>query len=82
MMYPFQKPTLEVVPSPHMKPTPASQFRVVCDNMVCGLGKMLHKCGVDTVILENYDSHDVCARIANQENRMIITHGHVYNLVR
>jgi uncharacterized protein with PIN domain len=81
-MYPLQNTTVEVVPSPHMKPTPASQFRVVCDNMVCGLGKMLRKCGVDTVILENEDSHDVCVRIANQQKRMIITRGHVFNLVR
>ena len=73
---------MEVVPSPHTKPTPASQFRVVCDSMVCGLGKMLLKCGFDTVILENEDSHDVCVRSANQQKRMIITRGHVYNLVR
>jgi len=50
--------------------------------MVCGLGKMLRKCGVDTVVLDSEDSHDVCVRIANQQNRMIITRGHVYNLVR
>ena len=76
-MYLFWNPTVEVVPSPHTKPTPASQFRIVC-----GLGKMLRKCGVDTVILENEDSHDVCVRSANQQKRMIITRGHVYNLVR
>lgn len=75
-----ENPTIVVAPSPHTKPTPASQFRVVCDNMVCGLGKMLRKCGVDTVILGN-DNHDVCVRIANQQNRMIITRGHVYNLL-
>lgn len=50
--------------------------------MLCGLGKMLRKCGVDTVILENEVSHDVCVRIANQQNRMIITRGYVYNQVR
>lgn len=76
-----ENPTVQVEPSPHMKPTPASQFRVVCDNMVCGLGKMLRKCGVDTVILENEDTHDVCVRIANQQNRMIITRGHVYHML-
>jgi uncharacterized protein with PIN domain len=50
--------------------------------MVCGLARVLRKCGVDTVILQNEYSHDVCVRIAIQQNRMIITRGHVYNMVR
>jgi uncharacterized protein with PIN domain len=74
--------TIEVVPSPHTEPIPASQFRVVCDNMVQGLGKMLRKCGIDTVILENEENHDVCVRIANQQHRIIVTRGLVYNRVR
>jgi uncharacterized protein with PIN domain len=50
--------------------------------MVQGLGKMLRKCGIDTAILENEENHDVCARIANREHRVIVTRGHVYDRVR
>jgi uncharacterized protein with PIN domain len=74
--------TVEVPPSPHTEPIPASQFRVVCDNMVQGLGKMLRSCGIDTVILENEENHDVCVRIANQQRRVIITRGIIFNRVR
>lgn len=70
---------MQVVPSPHTEPIPASQFRVVCDTMVQGLGKMLRKCGIDTAILENEENHDVCVRIANQQRRVIVTRGLVYN---
>ncbi|XP_069688373.1 exonuclease mut-7 homolog isoform X2 [Periplaneta americana] len=69
----------EVAPSPHIEPVPASQFRAVCDNMVQGLGKMLRKCGIDTVIINNEENHDVCVRIANQQRRMVITRGTIYN---
>jgi uncharacterized protein with PIN domain len=50
--------------------------------MVQGLGKMLRKCGVDTAILKNEETHDVCVKIANQQHRVIVTRGAVYNQVR
>jgi hypothetical protein len=82
IVFMLQNATVEVAPSPHTEPVPASQFRVVCDNMVQGLGKMLRKCGIDTAILRNEDNHDVCVRIASQEHRVIVTRGLVYNWVR
>ncbi|KAJ9597340.1 hypothetical protein L9F63_011811, partial [Diploptera punctata] len=70
---------IEVVPSPHTESTQARNFKVVCDNMVHGLGKLLRKCGIDTVIIGNEENHDVCAKIAQQQKRMIITRGQIYN---
>ncbi|PNF25254.1 hypothetical protein B7P43_G13163 [Cryptotermes secundus] len=75
----LQNTVIQATPSPHTEPIPASQLRVVCDTMVQGLGKMLRKCGVDTVILKNEEDHDVCVRIANQQHRVIVTRGLVYN---
>jgi hypothetical protein len=43
---------------------------------------LLRKCGIDTAILKNAENHDVCARIANQQHRVIVTRGLVYNRVR
>lgn len=38
-------------------------FRVVCDNMLQGLGRYLRACGVDVKILENSDDHDLAAKV-------------------
>ena len=74
----LQNYPVETDPSPHVEPIRAGDFKVVCDNMTQGLGKMLRKCGVDTVILDNVDEHDVCVRLAQRDHRMIITKGHVF----
>ncbi|XP_071842631.1 exonuclease mut-7 homolog [Apostichopus japonicus] len=50
-------------------------FRVVCDNMLQGLGRYLRACGVDVKILENSDDHDLAAKIAREEHRVILTSG-------
>ena len=50
-------------------------FKVVCDNMLQGLGRQLRCCGVDTRILTNLDVHDKCGDIARKEKRIILTSG-------
>lgn len=42
----------------------AGEFRVVCDNMLQGLGRQLRCCGVDVTVLSNTDHHDVCASVS------------------
>uniref|UniRef100_A0A4W5MIT8 Uncharacterized protein n=1 Tax=Hucho hucho TaxID=62062 RepID=A0A4W5MIT8_9TELE len=42
-------------------PMPLQQLRVVCDNMLQGLGRYLHCLGVDVLLLENSDDHRVAA---------------------
>lgn len=44
-------------------PIRPQKLRVVCDNMLGGLGKELRRCGVDTVILENNREHTDVARV-------------------
>ena len=39
------------------------ELRVVCDNMLQGLGRYLRCLGVDVVILENEDDHKVAAKV-------------------
>jgi hypothetical protein len=39
------------------------ELRLVCDNMLAGLGKELRRCGVDTVILDNDKDHTEVARV-------------------
>lgn len=39
------------------------QLRVVCDNMLQGLGRYLRCLGVDVVVLENTDDHRVAAQV-------------------
>lgn len=56
-------------------------IRFVCDTMVQGLGKSLRQCGIDTIILNSYTHHDECVKIANKENRYILTRGTVYHKV-
>jgi uncharacterized protein with PIN domain len=59
-----------------------SDLRVVCDNMLGGLGKELRRCGVDTIILENEKDHTEVARIARRENRYALTCGIPYISIR
>ncbi|XP_067328012.1 exonuclease mut-7 homolog isoform X2 [Anolis sagrei] len=62
--------------------TPAQDFRVVCDNMLQGLGRHLRCLGVDAQILENADDHRKAAEIARQEGRVILTSGLPYQTLR
>uniref|UniRef100_A0A8C6SST1 Exonuclease 3'-5' domain containing 3 n=1 Tax=Neogobius melanostomus TaxID=47308 RepID=A0A8C6SST1_9GOBI len=61
---------------------PPQQLRVVCDNMLQGLGRYLRCLGVDVVILENTDDHKKAAELAHQESRVILTCGQPYQSLR
>uniref|UniRef100_A0A8D0AZX0 Exonuclease 3'-5' domain containing 3 n=2 Tax=Salvator merianae TaxID=96440 RepID=A0A8D0AZX0_SALMN len=63
-------------------PIAARDFRVVCDNMLQGLGRYLRCLGVDVWILENADEHREAAEIAKQEGRVILTSGLPYQTLR
>ena len=45
-------------------PISPRQLKVVCDNMLQGLGRYLRCCGVDVHILDNEDLHDKCAVVS------------------
>lgn len=64
------------------KPISVTDLRIVCDNMLGGLGKELRRCGVDTVILENDRKHTDVARIARNENRYALSSGLPYFLIK
>jgi len=53
----------------------ASEFHVVCDTMLQGLGSQLRCCGVDTKILSNYEPHEKAGDIGRLEKRVILTSG-------
>ena len=57
-------------------------LRVVCDNMLQGLGRQLRLCGVDVKILGNHDDHDVAARIAVEDDRVILTCGKTFDRLK
>ncbi|XP_042334421.1 exonuclease mut-7 homolog isoform X2 [Sceloporus undulatus] len=57
-------------------------FRVVCDNMLQGLGRYLRCLGADVQILENADDHRKAAEIARQEGRVILTSGLPYQTLK
>nr|XP_056716101.1 exonuclease mut-7 homolog [Euleptes europaea] len=59
-----------------------SDFRVVCDNMLQGLGRHLRCLGVDVRMLENDDDHRKAAELARQEDRVILTSGLPYQTLR
>ncbi|KAK2819029.1 hypothetical protein Q5P01_024590 [Channa striata] len=63
-------------------PLPPQQLRVVCDNMLQGLGRYLRCLGVDVVMLENTDDHRVAAKLAQTEGRVILTCGQPYQSLR
>uniref|UniRef100_A0A8C7DYG4 Exonuclease 3'-5' domain containing 3 n=1 Tax=Naja naja TaxID=35670 RepID=A0A8C7DYG4_NAJNA len=60
----------------------AQDFRVVCDNMLQGLGRSLRCLGVDVQILGNDDEHRRAAEIAREENRVILTSGLPFHSLR
>ncbi|XP_051907448.1 exonuclease mut-7 homolog [Hippocampus zosterae] len=73
-----KEPTEDSPPAP-LAP---QQLRVVCDNMLQGLGRYLRCLGVDVVILENDDDHRVAAKLAQAEYRVILTCGQPYQTLR
>uniref|UniRef100_A0A3P8UD11 Exonuclease 3'-5' domain containing 3 n=2 Tax=Cynoglossus semilaevis TaxID=244447 RepID=A0A3P8UD11_CYNSE len=69
-------------PSENPPPLPPQQLRVVCDNMLQGLGRYLRCLGVDVVMLENTDDHRVAAKLAQAEGRVILTCGQPFQSLR
>eukprot|EP00066_Takifugu_rubripes_P026856 XP_011616122.1 PREDICTED: exonuclease mut-7 homolog isoform X2 [Takifugu rubripes] len=69
-------------PSADSPPLPPQQLRVVCDNMLQGLGRTLRCLGVDVVMLENSDDHRVAAKLARAEGRVILTCGQPFLTLR
>lgn len=69
-------------PSEDNPPMPPQQLRVVCDNMLQGLGRYLRCLGVDVIILENTDDHRVAAKLAQAEGRVILTCGQPFQSLR
>ncbi|XP_041826829.1 exonuclease mut-7 homolog isoform X2 [Melanotaenia boesemani] len=69
-------------PSEESPPLPPQQLRVVCDNMLQGLGRYLRCLGVDVVMLENTDDHRVAAKLAQAEGRVILTCGQPFQSLR
>ncbi|XP_067833397.1 exonuclease mut-7 homolog isoform X2 [Heptranchias perlo] len=68
--------------NPAFPPVSPSQFSIICDNMLQGLGRYLRCLGVDVKILENEDDHRKAAEIAREENRFILTCGLPYQTLR
>lgn len=69
-------------PSEDSPALPPQQLRVVCDNMLQGLGRYLRCLGVDVVMLENTDDHRKAAKLAQAEGRVILTCGQPYQSLR
>ncbi|XP_063863112.1 exonuclease mut-7 homolog isoform X3 [Scylla paramamosain] len=61
------------------QPINASDFVVICDNMLQGLAKKLRSCGVDAEALENEESWDRCYRYYERERRTVLTRGNNYH---
>jgi uncharacterized protein with PIN domain len=74
----FEEPTF-CINEKQIKP---QELRVVCDNMLGGLGKELRRCGVDAIILENEREHTDVAKICRKENRYALTCGLPYFAIR
>ncbi|XP_029301139.1 exonuclease mut-7 homolog [Cottoperca gobio] len=69
-------------PSEDAPPLPPQHLRVVCDNMLQGLGRYLRCLGVDVLMLENTDDHRVAAKLAQAEGRFILTCGQPFQSLR
>ncbi|XP_075885074.1 exonuclease mut-7 homolog [Nelusetta ayraudi] len=67
---------------PQLPPIPPQQLRVVCDNMLQGLGRYLRCLGVDVLMLENTDDHRVAATLAREDGRVILTCGQPFQSLR
>ncbi|KAJ7986881.1 hypothetical protein DPEC_G00333000 [Dallia pectoralis] len=63
-------------------PVSPQQLRVVCDNMLQGLGRYLRCLGVDVLMLENNDDHRLAAQLAQEEGRVILTCGQPYQTLK
>ncbi|XP_074545818.1 exonuclease mut-7 homolog [Halichoeres trimaculatus] len=63
-------------------PLHPQELRVVCDNMLQGLGRYLRCLGVDVVMLENSDDHRKAAKLAQAEGRVILTCGQPFHSLR
>ncbi|XP_046901753.1 exonuclease mut-7 homolog isoform X1 [Hypomesus transpacificus] len=63
-------------------PISPQQLKVVCDNMLQGLGRCLRSLGVDVRMLENTDDHRVAAQLAQSEGRVILTCGQPFHTLR
>ncbi|XP_074871617.1 exonuclease mut-7 homolog [Carettochelys insculpta] len=74
----------ELSPEALSSPPPISpkDFRVICDNMLQGLGRHLRCLGVDVRMLENDDDHRKAAEIARKEGRVILTSGLPYQTLQ
>lgn len=57
----------------------ASDFLIICDNMLQGLAKRLRSCGVDAEALESDESWDRCCRYYERERRVVLTRGNNYH---
>ncbi|XP_073334790.1 exonuclease mut-7 homolog [Pagrus major] len=69
-------------PSDDAPPLAPQQLRVVCDNMLQGLGRYLRCLGVDVIMLENTDDHRRAAMLAQAEGRVILTCGQPFQSLR
>lgn len=67
--------------SPHLEVSDVSAVQFVCDTMLQGLGMKLRRCGMDTVILNNFEDHMECVKLYQNEKRFILTRGHVFDKV-
>ena len=50
--------------------------------MLQGLGRQLRLCGVDVRILGNADDHDVAAKVALDDQRVILTCGKTFDRLK
>ncbi|XP_054712666.1 exonuclease mut-7 homolog isoform X2 [Uloborus diversus] len=63
-------------------PKPVSDFRAVADNMAQGVGRYLRLFGADVIFLTNDDDHMQAVKIAQAEDRVILTSGRAYEKLR
>ncbi|CAF3666641.1 unnamed protein product [Rotaria socialis] len=77
-----QSPTSDDITRPSGEVKRPQQMKFVVDNMLHGLGKELRVTGCDTVILGDNDPHTDAIRYARAENRIILSRGAPYNLLR
>ncbi|CAF1348336.1 unnamed protein product, partial [Didymodactylos carnosus] len=59
-----------------------SQVKFVADNMLHGLGRELRVCGCDCIILDDDAAHTDAIKYAKADNRIILSRGGPYNLLR
>ncbi|OCT66929.1 exonuclease mut-7 homolog [Xenopus laevis] len=78
----LQSPSPEKTSNAPMQPITPRDFRVICDNMLQGLGRYLRCLGVDVLMLDNDDEHRKAAEIARRDARVILTCGLPYETLR